>query len=92
MKQFTYTLLIVIIATCIICLFIRNNVSTVTIDNTKIDSIKVINDSIHEIIRESEVKIEYIKSEYNEKMYIIDTQSVYSDIKLFSDFVSKDSL
>lgn len=92
MKQFTYTLLIVIIATCIICLFIKNNVSTVTIDNTKIDSIKVINDSIHEIIKESEVKIEYIKSEYNEKMYIIDTQSVYSDVKLFSDFVSKDSL
>lgn len=30
-----------------------------------------------------------IKNVYKEKIYIIDTQSVYSDIKFLSDFLSK---
>lgn len=84
-------ILYVIIVLLIILLIVTNYKSSSTIINNA-DSVKIINDSIHEIIKESEVRIVEINKEYEKKLIDIDTQSVYSDALFFSNYLSKDSI
>lgn len=91
MRQIFITLVCVFISTVVICYFIQHNPPIIN-NNTKIDSIKIQNDSIKEVIEHSTERIREIHEYYETEIKSIDTLPLDSNCVIFTKFVSKDTL
>lgn len=91
MKKYYLIGIVLVIAGTILIINHCNNKPTSIIVND-VDSLKTENNILGKTIKESERRMDSINAKYSKEILSLDTMSFISHIRIFSDYLSKDSL